>query len=67
MHISIVCSGANEIFFVKMDGAYLGSRDMAFHKAQTAAHFSFPHSVLPGAGLWQGSKRRHGAWDTVRP
>ena len=42
LNISIVDSGANEIFFEKMDGAYLGSRDIAFHKAQTAAHFPFP-------------------------
>src|SRR5215831_12382849 len=42
MNISVVDSGANEIFFEKMDGAYLGSRDIAFHKAQTAAHFPFP-------------------------
>jgi len=42
MNISVVDSGANEIFFEKMDGAFLGSRDIAFHKAQTAAHFPFP-------------------------
>ena len=42
MNISVVDSGANEIFFEKMDGAYLGSREIAFHKAQTAAHFPFP-------------------------
>ena len=42
MNISVVDSGANEISFEKMDGAFLGSRDIAFHKAQTAAHFPFP-------------------------
>jgi len=42
MNISIVDSGANEIFFEKMDGAYLGSRDIALHKAQTSARFPFP-------------------------
>jgi glc operon protein GlcG len=42
MNISVVDSGANEIFFEKMNGAYLGSREIAFHKAQTAAHFPFP-------------------------
>jgi uncharacterized protein GlcG (DUF336 family) len=42
MNISVVDSGANEIFFEKMDGAYIGSRDIAFHKAQTAARFPFP-------------------------
>ena len=42
MNISIVDSGANEIFFEKMDGAYLGSREIALHKAQTSARFPFP-------------------------
>src|ERR1700730_6524733 len=41
MNISVVDSGANEIFFEKMDGAYLGNRDVAFHKAQTSARFPF--------------------------
>jgi uncharacterized protein GlcG (DUF336 family) len=39
MNISVVDSGANEIFFEKMDGAFLGSRDIALHKAQTSARF----------------------------
>lgn len=42
MNISIVDSGANEIFFEKMDGAFLGSREIALHKAQTSARFPFP-------------------------
>ena len=42
MNISVVDSGANEIFFEKMNGAFLGSREIAFHKAQTAARFPFP-------------------------
>ncbi len=42
MNISIFDSGANEIFFEKMDGAYPGSRDIAFQRAQMAAHFSVP-------------------------
>jgi glc operon protein GlcG len=42
MNISIVDNGANEIFFEKMDGAYLGSREIALHKAQTSARFPFP-------------------------
>jgi uncharacterized protein GlcG (DUF336 family) len=42
MNISVVDSGANEILFVKMNGAFLGSREIAFHKAQTAANFPFP-------------------------
>src|SRR6478752_2526119 len=42
MNISVVDDGANEIFFEKMDGAYLGSGDIALHKAQTSARFPFP-------------------------
>ncbi len=34
--------GANEIFFERMDGAYLGGGDIARHKAETSAHFPFP-------------------------
>jgi glc operon protein GlcG len=43
MNISVVDSGANQIFFERMDGAYLGSGDIALHKAQTSARF--PHST----------------------
>jgi uncharacterized protein GlcG (DUF336 family) len=42
MNISVVDSGANQIFFEKMDGAYLGAGDIALHKAQTSARFPFP-------------------------
>jgi glc operon protein GlcG len=42
MNISVVDSGANQVFFEKMDGAYLGSGDIALHKAQTSARFPFP-------------------------
>jgi hypothetical protein len=42
MNISIVDSGASEIFFERMDGAYLGSGDIARHKAETSARFPFP-------------------------
>ena len=34
MNISVVDSGANQIFFEKMDGAYLGSGEIALHKAR---------------------------------
>ncbi len=66
MNISIVDSGANEIFFEKMDGAYPGSRDIAFHKAQTAAHFPSPTRVFQEVAFGN-SKRGHGACDSVRP
>ena len=42
MNISVADSGANQIFFERMDGAYLGSGDIALHKAQTSARFPFP-------------------------
>ena len=42
MNISVVDSGANQIFFERMDGAYLGSGNIALHKAQTSARFPFP-------------------------
>lgn len=42
MNISVVDGGANEIFFEKQDGAFLGSSEIARHKAQTSAHFPFP-------------------------
>jgi glc operon protein GlcG len=38
----VVDSGANQIFFEKMDGAYLGSGEIALHKAQTSARFPRP-------------------------
>ena len=34
MNISVVDNGANEIFFEKMDGDYLGSRDIALEVEQ---------------------------------
>lgn len=42
MNISVVDSGANQIVFERMDGAFLGSGDIALHKAQTSAKFPFP-------------------------
>jgi len=42
MNVSVVDSGANEIFFERMNGAYLGSREVARLKAKTSANFPFP-------------------------
>jgi uncharacterized protein GlcG (DUF336 family) len=36
MNISVVDSGANEIFFEKMDGAFLGSREIVFDPIRAA-------------------------------
>lgn len=46
MNIAVADSGANEIFFERMDGAYLGSGDIARHKAETSARFPFPTRVV---------------------
>jgi uncharacterized protein GlcG (DUF336 family) len=46
MNISVVDSGANEIIFERMDGAFLGSGDIARHKAQTSARFPWPTRVV---------------------
>jgi len=42
MNVAVVDSGANEVFFERMDGAYLGSVDIARRKAETSARFPFP-------------------------
>jgi len=46
MNISVVDSGANEIIFERMDGAFLGSGDVARHKATTSARFPWPTRVV---------------------
>jgi glc operon protein GlcG len=46
MNISVVDSGANEVYFERMDGAYLGSVDIARHKAETSAKFPFPTRAI---------------------
>lgn len=42
MNIAVVDSGANLIAFERMDRAFLGSSEIAMHKAQTSAKFPFP-------------------------
>ncbi|WP_209400579.1 heme-binding protein [Pseudozobellia sp. WGM2] len=39
MNISVVDSGANQVAFIRMDGAWLGSADIALKKAKTARFF----------------------------
>jgi glc operon protein GlcG len=41
MNIAVVDDGANLIAFERMDGAYLGSVQVAQHKAMTSANFPF--------------------------
>lgn len=42
MNICIVDSGANQVAFARMDGAWLGSADIALKKAKTARFFDKP-------------------------
>ena len=46
MNICIVDTGANLVAFARMDGAWLGSVDIAHKKAKTAAFFDMDTAVL---------------------
>lgn len=57
MNISIVDAGANQVAFVRMDGAWLGSADIALKKAKTARFFDMPTGAIgelsqPGGSLF---------------
>ena len=57
MNIAIVDAGGNLVSFMRMDGAWLGSVDIAMKKAKTAAFFDMPSSNLgqlsqPGGSLY---------------
>ncbi len=39
MNIAVVDRGGNLVAFIRMDGAWLGSKDIAIKKAQTANYF----------------------------
>lgn len=57
MNIAVVDAGTNLTAFVRMDGAWLGSIDIAIRKARTAALFQMPTGdlgplVQPGAPLY---------------
>ena len=49
MDICVVDEGANVVAFVRMDGAWIGSIDIAFKKAKTAAWFTMNTADLVGA------------------
>ena len=58
MDIAVVDAGANLKAFARMDGAWLGSIDIAIKKARTARLFNFPTGALgelsqPGGPLYQ--------------
>lgn len=42
MNICVVDAGANQVAFARMDGAWLGSADIALKKAKTARFFDMP-------------------------
>lgn len=57
MNICIVDGGANQVAFVRMDGAWLGSADIALKKAKTARFFDMPTGEIgklsqPGESLF---------------
>lgn len=57
MNIAIVDEGANLVAFARMDGAWLGSVDIAIKKAETARYFDMPSGEIgklaqPGGSLF---------------
>jgi uncharacterized protein GlcG (DUF336 family) len=57
MNIAVVDGGANLIAFIHMDGAWLGSIDIAQKKARTARYFNMPTGEIgklsqPGKSLY---------------
>jgi len=57
MNICVVDTGANIVAFARMDGAWLGSADIAQKKAKTAAWFTMDTAALsplvqPGQPLY---------------
>jgi uncharacterized protein GlcG (DUF336 family) len=57
MNIAVVDGGANLVAFVRMDGAWLGSIDIATKKAKTARYFDMNTGLLgelsqPGGSLF---------------
>jgi uncharacterized protein GlcG (DUF336 family) len=59
MNIAVVDDGANLVAFERMDGAYLGSVQVAQHKAMTSANF--PFSTASSAS-WPSARRASPAW-----
>jgi uncharacterized protein GlcG (DUF336 family) len=48
MDIAVVDAGGNLKAFVRMDGAWLGSIDIAIKKARTARYFEMPTGAIGG-------------------
>jgi uncharacterized protein GlcG (DUF336 family) len=65
MNIAIVDAGANLMAFMRMDGAWLGSIDIAINKAFTARAFDIPtlelgHNSQPGDQFFGIHASNHG-------
>jgi uncharacterized protein GlcG (DUF336 family) len=57
MNIAVVDAGANLVAFGRMDGAWLGSCDIAMKKARTSRYFDMPSGAIgslsqPGGPLY---------------
>lgn len=57
MNVAVVDAGANLVAFVRMDGAWLGSKDIAIKKAKTARYFDMNSGEIgklsqPGGSLF---------------
>ena len=57
MDIAVIDSGTNLTAFARMDGAWIGSIDIAMKKAKTARYFDMPTGVIgtlsqPGGPLY---------------
>ena len=55
MNIAVVDAGANLVAFARMDGAWLGSLDIAQKKARTARFFDMPTGDIGGLSQPGGS------------
>lgn len=58
MNVAVVDAGANLLAFARMEGAWLGSIDIAIKKAKTARYFDMPTGDLgklsqPGGSLYR--------------
>jgi uncharacterized protein GlcG (DUF336 family) len=65
MNIAVVDEGSNLVVFARMDGAWLGSIDIAQNKAYTARAFDMPTKDLaplaqPGGPLYGIEASNHG-------
>ena len=56
INVAVVDAGANLVAFSRMDGAFLGSIDVAIKKAKTSARFPFPTRVFANLAYGEDAK-----------